>query len=110
MSHPNKVRGTRYESEMAAFLTEALGRRVERRSLKGNRDEGDLLVDPDWVAECKSAKEMRLGEWLDELRVEIVNARARYGAVLIKRRGKGAAGSYVLMPVEVLLRLLQEAA
>lgn len=102
----SKAKGTRYETEMAEFFTRALGYRVERRALKGNRDEGDLILHGGWVAELKNEKTLRLGDYLDELRVEMRNANAELGVVLVKRRGKGPIGSYALLPMEVLLRLL----
>ena len=60
--------------------------------------------------ECKNQQKMELAQWVDELRVEMVNGRNEIGAVIHKRRGIADVGAhYATMPVSVFLDLLKRA-
>jgi hypothetical protein len=112
----SKIIGTRWESAIVDWLR-ANGRpHVERRSLNGTSDRGDITGLPAVVIEAKAAKTMTIGSWLKELDAEIANDRARSkddattGALWIKQRGKTSAGDgFVVMRPDVWLDLLKEA-
>lgn len=101
-----RQKGTRGENEIVDFLRRAGFPNVERKALHGTRDEGDLTGIPSWAISVKNCREHRLGEWLDELRVQMIHAKALFGVVIFKRRGKSAAGAFALVPMEVLIKLL----
>jgi hypothetical protein len=107
----NKARGTRWESAVVTFLREHGFTYAERRALNGARDLGDVTGIPGGpVIECKSQNRQSLAEWLDEADTEAANARAPFGVVWFKRRGKTSAGSgYVLMDGNSFVMLLKEA-
>lgn len=107
----NKARGTRWESAVVTFLRDHGFTFAERRALNGARDLGDITGIPGGpVIECKSQARQSLAEWLDEAQVEAQNARAPFGVVWFKRRGKGSAGEgYVLMDGNSFALLLREA-
>ena len=92
LSSRSKQKGTRFETEVARYLG------VERRTLGGSRDRGDLNI-PGWVVELKNEARINLAGYMAEVEVERQNAKATYGAAVVKRRGKGPAEAYVVMPL-----------
>jgi len=53
---------------------------------------------------------MELAQWIEELIVEIANAKALTGVVIHKRKGKGNAKDwYATMPVQAWVDLIQMA-
>jgi len=107
----NKARGTRFETAVVTFLREHGVTYAERRALSGARDLGDVTGIPGGpVIECKSQNRISLAEWLDEADTEAQNARAPFGVVWAKRRGKASAGDgYVVMDGNTFALLLREA-
>lgn len=107
----NKARGTRWESACVTFLREHGFPWADRVPLSGARDRGDVTVGPGSpVMEMKSQNRHSLAEWLDEAQQEAQNARAPFGVVWFKRRGKASAGDgFVLMDGHSLVLLLQQA-
>jgi hypothetical protein len=100
VSSPSKRKGTAFETLVANYLG------VERKTLKGNRDEGDLIV-PDWALELKATKEIDLAGAIDEARVEAKNAGVPHFAAIIKRRGRGVGEAYVVQTLEQWARLVK---
>lgn len=98
MTNPSKQKGTRFETEVAEYLG------VERRTLHGNKDEGDLII-PGWAVECKNEKQINLAQYMKEVEAERTNAKAMFGCAVVKRRGKGAADAYVVMPLHLFKML-----
>jgi NAD(P)H-flavin reductase len=94
MSHPSKVKGTRWETDVARYLgLTRIG------SIYGNKDQGDL-VDADWVIECKNELRIDLAGYMDQLKAEWVNARLKPWAVaIVKRRHKPVSEAYAVMPL-----------
>ena len=90
-----KVKGREGEQGAEACFRAAGFTTVERRRLAGSEDLGDLSGISGLVVEVKSCKQLLLGPWLDEARVEAHNADLRYpedaphlGIVVAKRKGK----------------------
>jgi Holliday junction resolvase len=104
-----KAKGTAAETAVVKYLKENGFVNVERRTLQGQYDKGDISGIDGLVIEVKDHKTMTLGQWVEELKVEIENADAQTGAVIHKRRGKGDVGEwYATMPVWIYLELLRE--
>lgn len=109
MSHPSKVKGSRYELDLRDDTRAAGFPAVERCYGAGRTDDtGDLCGLPDFAVEAKNHREHRFAEWVDEAERERLNAGKRYGVVAVKRRGKPAADSFAVMPWHQLLEIEHE--
>ncbi|POX69250.1 hypothetical protein, partial [Mycobacterium kansasii] len=87
-----RAAGTRFESAIAAALSEALADdRVERRARNGSRDRGDIsgvrLHGQRVVLEVKDCARLDLPGWIREAQFEAGNDDALVGLVVHKRRG-----------------------
>jgi len=108
MTSPQKIKGSAYEREVAKALTED-GIPAERAYGAGRPDDvGDISGIREWVIECKNHAKFSLPQWLAEAEVERQNAKKKYGAVFIKRRGKSAKESYVLIDYNTFVQILKE--
>ena len=106
-----KAAGTRHERVVADYLNEHFDDRVERRSLSGSKDRGDIggvrHLGARVVVECKNTSRLDVGTWLREAEVERGNDDATVGIVVAKRHGKGAPeDQLVLMTLGDLVALL----
>ena len=108
MSHPNKVKGTRFESDVANYLTARKPYPVERRASHGAADRGDLIGVPDWVVECKNVQAWAKGLHLFvyEAECEAENAGVPFGAVVVKRRNRPVEDAYVVMSLRQFVEVL----
>lgn len=105
-----RAKGTAWETAVVRWLRERGFDRVERRSLHGTNDKGDITGINEVVIECKNAKTYKLAEWMDETQQEVKNAGANIGVLLVKRIGKTDPGmGYWVMSAEDGARLLKEA-
>ncbi len=50
-----------------------------------------------WAVECKAVRALDLAGWTTEATREAANARSRWWAVIVKRRGQPIAQSYVVL-------------
>jgi hypothetical protein len=93
MVNKPKRAGTAAESAVAAFLVENGWPYAERRSLQGALDKGDITGTPGVCWEVKSTSgdhgAINYSGYLRELAVEKVNAKADFGVVVVKPRGRG---------------------
>jgi hypothetical protein len=104
----SKQKGTAAETAVVKYLKANGFPKAERRALQGSLDKGDISGIDDVVFEVKDHKTMTLGQWMEELKVEIENDNAETGVVIHKRRGKGDVGEwYASMPVYIYLDLLR---
>jgi Holliday junction resolvase len=106
MSNPSKQKGTLFEREVAEFLQSTGHPLVERRTLSGKNDRGDLSGIPSWTFELKSTKELDLAGAVDEARVEAINAGTLWYAAIVKRRRRSIGEAYFVMPLALATRLL----
>jgi len=105
-----KQKGTAAETAVVNWLVSKGRKHVERRTLNGVKDRGDINGIIGVVIEVKNHQRMALSEWVDELVVEIGNDNANSGVVIHKRKGTTDVGKwYATMPVEVWLKLVEEA-
>lgn len=102
-----KRKGTAFESAVREYLNEGLADRrllAFRKAQTGYRDTGDLDAWP-WTLEAKNHKEINLASFVDQAEREAEAADTPFGAAVVKRRGKGPQGSYVVMSLEQFRRL-----
>jgi len=106
----SKQKGTAAETAVVNWLKTKGRKHVERRSLNGSSDRGDIAGLPRVVIEVKNHARMELSQWLSELEVEIRNDKADTGVVIHKKRGTTDVGEwYATMPVKVWLDLIKKA-
>jgi hypothetical protein len=109
MVNKSKSKGTAWESKIVDYL-KPFWPYVERRTLSGAKDRGDVAGIPGVVIEAKDCRTITLGAWLDEAEVEKVNDRAEVGVVWAKRRGKTDPGcGFVVMSGRQFVELLTAA-
>jgi hypothetical protein len=106
----NRARRTGTDGEnIACECFEELYPHVERRSLKGRYDTGDLVTVPDLVIEVKSGATIDIPGWLRELDVEMDNAAATVGFVFVKPKGKRKPDDcWIIMRPAVVKKMLKE--
>ncbi|MCW2957153.1 MAG: hypothetical protein JWO69_2022 [Thermoleophilia bacterium] len=109
MSNPSKAKGTAWESRLVDYLKPHWPH-VERRTLSGSKDRGDIAGLVGVVVEAKDCRTVTLGAWLDEAEVEKANDGADVGVVWAKRRGKTDPGAgFVVMSGQQFVDLLLDA-
>ena len=105
-----KAKGTRWESDIVAYLREHGFPHAERRALSGRADKGDINAAPGLCIEAKSQSRYSLAEWVDEAAVEGRNAGADVTCVWAHRRGKASpAEGYVIVTGAQFVELLRAA-
>ncbi len=110
MVNRSKAKGTSWESAIVDYLRTAGWPHVERRTLNGAADRGDIAGIPGVVIEAKSVKTITLGAFVDEAGKERANDQADIGVAWIKRRGKTSAEhGYVVMDGAQFAWLLKQA-
>lgn len=104
-----KQKGTSWESAIVKYC-EDNGVPATRRQKAGNKDNGDInLCNNLWTVEAKSVATINLPGFLRELDVEMINSKAPWGAVWIKRRGKSSpAEGYVVMEGRQFVELVRQ--
>jgi Holliday junction resolvase len=83
VSTKSKAKGTRAESEAVKYLLASFPT-VERRTLSGSKDKGDIAGIPNAVGEVKAAAQLRLAEWQRETLTEMANAGAANCFLVVK--------------------------
>jgi Holliday junction resolvase len=109
-SQSRKAKGTAAESAVVGYLREQGWPHAERRALSGNVDKGDIAGVAGVCLEVKSCKTIDLAGWLKEALLEQINAKARVGAVVAKKRGTtNPADWYAVLTFGQLTELLRDA-
>jgi hypothetical protein len=105
-----KQKGTAAETAVVRWLSGRKWNKIERRSLSGANDRGDITGIPKVVIEVKNHSRMELAQWVRELEVEISNDKAETGVVIHKKRGTTDVGEwYATLPVQRWFDLLEKA-
>ncbi len=108
MTNKSKQKGTAWETAVVRWLGQWFPH-VERRTLTGSADKGDIAGIVGVVIECKNAAAIDLAKWSRELDAEIHNANADLGFLIIKRRGTTSPGdAYVLTTAASMVKILTE--
>ena len=104
-----RAKGTTFESALVTYLREHGHPFAERRAMAGTLDKGDLTgLGPRYVIEAKAAKRIELGPWLTETEIEVSNAKADYGFLIVKLPRRSIAKCAVLITVEQMARIIEE--
>jgi Holliday junction resolvase len=96
----SRAKGTRFESEVVEYLKAHGFPHAERRAMHGTMDKGDIAGVAGVVIECKAEQSITLSEYMDEVADEVLNAGARCGVAVVKRRRRGVSEAYVIQPLE----------
>lgn len=87
MSNPQKAKGSRAELAVARYMQQAGWPYAERSRAGWQDDRGDIDgLGGALVVEVKDQQRHDLSGWLGELEVEVANARAVTGVLVVKRR------------------------
>ena len=107
-----KQKGTAWETECVRYLESYTKHEFMRLPLVGTKDVGDIrcLDLPEFVFECKNRKDAlsSLSEIMKETEQERINADAKFGVALVKRRNFGTGGAYVVMEMHTFAQLIKE--
>lgn len=109
MTSPQKRKGSAAELAVAKWLRLLGWTNAERSRAGWTDDRGDIDGIPGVCIEVKNEKRIDLPGYLRELEVEMKNAKAWAGAVIVKRRGSSdPADWYAVMPAQKWAELLLE--
>jgi hypothetical protein len=110
VSTPQKRKGSAWELAIAKYLVDKGWKFAERRIAGSTLDKGDIYGIIGCVIEAKNEKRIDLAGYLKELEVEITNAKAATGVVMVKKRGTTDVGeAYAVMPIRRWVELMKEA-
>ena len=102
MTSPQKRKGSAAELAVAKWLRKLGWVHAERSRAGWTDDRGDIDGLPGIVIEVKNEKRIDLPGYLRELEVEIANAKAWTGTVIVKRRGSMNVDDwYAVMPAKI---------
>lgn len=107
MTSPQKRKGSAAELAVAKWLRKLGWVHAERSRAGWTDDRGDIDGLPGICIEVKAEKKFDLPGYLRELEVEMENAKAWTGTVIIKRRGSMNVDDwYAVMPAKIWAELL----
>ena len=102
MTSPQKRKGSAAELAVAKWLRKLGWIHAERSRAGWTDDRGDIDGMPGVCIEVKNEKKIDLPGYLRELEVEIANAQAWTGTVIVKRRGSMNVDNwYAVMPAKI---------
>ena len=102
MTSPQKRKGSAAELAVAKWLRKLGWIHAERSRAGFQDDRGDIDGMPGVCIEVKNEKKIDIPGYLRELEVEIANAQAWTGTVIVKRRGSMNVDDwYAVMPAKI---------
>ena len=102
MTSPQKRKGSAAELAVAKWLRKLGWIHAERSRAGWTDDRGDIDGMPGVCIEVKNEKRIDLPGYLRELEVEMANAQAWTGTVIVKRRGSMNVDDwYAVMPAKI---------
>jgi hypothetical protein len=102
VTSPQKRKGSAAELAVAKWLRKLGWIHAERSRCGWSDDRGDIDGMPGVCIEVKNEKRIDLPGYLRELEVEMANAQAWTGTVIVKRRGSMNVDDwYAVMPAKV---------
>jgi hypothetical protein len=102
VTSPQKRKGSAAELAVAKWLRKLGWIHAERSRAGWTDDRGDIDGMPGICIEVKNEKKIDLPGYLRELEVEIANAQAWTGTVIVKRRGSMNVDDwYAVMPAKI---------
>lgn len=118
VANANKAKGYKWERDIREHLR-GEGLDVEALRQLGTQDEGDMVIRSTaglrFVVEAKNHKQMRLSEYLREVRAECdtyvenrdLASERVFPAAIVKAQGKGVGDGYVVMNVNDYAAMLR---
>jgi hypothetical protein len=107
VTSPQKRKGSAAELAVAKWLRKLGWIHAERSRAGWTDDRGDIDGMPGVCIEVKNEKKIDIPGYLRELEVEMENAKAWTGTVIIKRRGSMNVDDwYAVMPAKIWAELL----
>ena len=107
LTSPQKRKGSAAELAVAKWLRKLGWIHAERSRAGWTDDRGDIDGMPGVCIEVKAEKKIDIPGYLRELEVEMENAKAWTGTVIIKRRGSTNVDDwYAVMPAKIWAELL----
>ena len=106
----SKQKGTLAETAVADFLKHTFPA-VERRTLSGANDKGDIAGVPNCVVEVKNQRTYKIHEWMKETETERINAEADLGILVIKPNGVGVSKVnqwWAVVSLETITKLIED--
>lgn len=103
MPNRNAEKGRRWEASVRDYLREWLP--VEWPRQEGFEDKGDLIVSP-FSLQCKDEQKHNFSGYLDDAGTQAKNAGEKFGAAVVKRRGKGASVAYTVLTLATFRELV----
>jgi len=106
----SKQKGTLAETAVAEFLKHTFPA-VERRTLSGANDKGDIAGVPGCVIEVKNQRTYKIQEWMKETETERLNAQEELGVLIIKPNGMGVSKVkdwFCVVNLETLAKIIEE--
>lgn len=106
-----KQKGTLAETAVAEYLKQTFPA-VERRTLNGQYDKGDIAGVPNAVIEVKNQKTYKISEWMKETEQERINAKESLGILVVKPNGVGVSRVnewWAVVSLETIVKLLKDA-
>lgn len=106
----SKQKGTLAETAVADYLKQTFPT-VERRTLSGANDKGDIAGVPNCVVEVKNQRTYKIHEWMKETETERINAEADLGILVIKPNGVGVSKVnqwWAVVSLETITKLIED--
>lgn len=114
MTSKQKTQGDAWERRVLKLFQKA-GFDDARRTRAGyERDGGDLHLirsplGPKYMIQCKATRDLRWGEWSEDLIQQIEESNADYGFLALKRKlQSGRVQGWIAMPMEDFAQMLAE--
>jgi hypothetical protein len=114
VSNPSKQKGTDAENRVVAYAKERGWLHADRLTQAGVNDRGDVRLGDgiDIVIEVKGGQGALSSphSHLRELKAEVANAKARYGAVIAKKPGSTNVGDgwVAMLPVSMFFDIIDQ--
>lgn len=105
-----RAKGTAAETAVVNYLKANGFPEADRAPLRGTLDKGDVTGIRNVVIEVKNHKTYSIPAWLRELEVEIANAKAETGFLVVKPNGIGTAKTgdwWAVLPLRRMVELLR---
>ncbi len=106
----SKQKGTLPETAVAEFLKQTFPA-VERRTVSGKNDKGDIAGVPGCVIEVKNQRSYKIHEWMKETETERLNASEELGILVIKPNGVGVSKVsqwWAVVSLETITKLMKD--
>lgn len=106
----SKQKGTLAETAVADYLKQTFPT-VERRTLSGANDKGDIAGVPNCVVEVKNQRTYKIHEWMKETETERINAKADLAILVIKPNGVGVSKVnqwWAVVSLETITKLIED--